>query len=155
MTEVWWRRDYVIWRNYEKSIFLTLAILDLLIRKVSKYAHISNWNFNADSMHIKFFGFAYANFRKRDFLLNAWANINFWIQIYICINKWFIWICHCFPNSVYHHAYAIIAIQANSKWIISMFAYAFKRKSRFSKFSWTNLNNLMCIKSELKLFVFT
>ena len=71
LTEVWWCSDYVIWRNYEKSIFWILAILELLIRQVSKYAHISNLNFNADSMHIKFFGFAYANFKKRVFLLNA------------------------------------------------------------------------------------
>jgi len=27
LTEVWWRRDYVIWRNYEKSIFCTWTIL--------------------------------------------------------------------------------------------------------------------------------
>ena len=69
--EFWWCRDYVIWRNYEKSIFWTWAILESLIRQVSTYAHISNWNFNANSVHIKFFEFAYANFLKRDFLLNA------------------------------------------------------------------------------------
>ena len=71
LTEVWWRHDYVIWRNYEKSIFWTWAILESLIRQVSTYAHVSNWNFNANSVRIKFFGFAYTNFLKRDFLLNA------------------------------------------------------------------------------------
>ena len=71
LTAVWWRRNYVIRRNYKQSIFWTWAILELLIRLVSIYAHISIGNFNANSMHIKFFGFAYANFLKRDFLLNA------------------------------------------------------------------------------------
>ena len=71
LTEVWWRRDYVIRRNYEKSIFWTWATLELLIKQVSTYAHISNWNFNADSMRIKIFGFAYAKFLTCDFLLNA------------------------------------------------------------------------------------
>ena len=69
--EFWWCRDYVIWRNYEKSIFWTWAILESLIRQISTYAHVSNWDFNANSVRIKFFGFAYANFLKRDFLLNA------------------------------------------------------------------------------------
>ena len=69
VTEVWFCRDYVIWCNYEKSIFWTWAILGSLIRQVSSYAHISNWNFNADIVHIKLFGSAYANFFKRVFLL--------------------------------------------------------------------------------------
>ena len=68
LTEVWWRRDYVMWRNNEKSFFWTWTILELLIKQVSLYAHISNWNFNADSMHKKIFGFAHANFLKLDFL---------------------------------------------------------------------------------------
>ena len=71
LTEVSWRHDYVMWRNYEKSIFCTWAILELLMKQVSIYAHISNRNFNANSMHLKFFGFAHANFLQRDFLLNA------------------------------------------------------------------------------------
>ena len=62
LMKVWWLGDYVKWRNYEKSIFWTWAILELLITQVSTYAHISNWNFNADSMSIKFFWFAHANF---------------------------------------------------------------------------------------------
>ena len=31
-----------------------------------------------------------------------------------------------------------------------IFAYAFKRKSRFKKFAWANQKNLMCIESALK-----
>ena len=61
-SEFGWCRDYGIWRNYEKSIFWTWAILESLIRQVSTYAHVSNWNFNANSVRIKFFGFAYANY---------------------------------------------------------------------------------------------
>ena len=55
LMKVWWLGDYVKWRNYEKSIFWTWAILELLITQVSTYAHISNWNFNADSMRVKIF----------------------------------------------------------------------------------------------------
>ena len=50
LMKVWWLGDYVKWRNYEKSIFWTWAILELLITQVSTYTHISNWNFNADSV---------------------------------------------------------------------------------------------------------
>ena len=62
LTEVWWRHDYVIWRNYEKSIFWTWAILELLMKQVSTYTHISNQNLYANSMHKKIFESAYANF---------------------------------------------------------------------------------------------
>ena len=62
LTEVWWRHDYVIWRNYEKSIFWTWAILELLMKQVSTYTHISNQNLYANSMHKKISESAYANF---------------------------------------------------------------------------------------------
>ena len=62
LMKVWWLSDYVTWRNYEKSLFWTWAILELQITQVSTYAHILNWNSNADLMRIKFFWFAHANF---------------------------------------------------------------------------------------------
>ena len=55
LTKVWWLGDYVTWRNYENSFFLTWAILELLITQISTYAHISNWNSIVDSMDINFF----------------------------------------------------------------------------------------------------
>ena len=71
LVKIWDCCDYVTWRIYEKSFFWTWAFLELLITQISTYAYISNWNFNATSMLINFFWFAYANFKKRDFLLNA------------------------------------------------------------------------------------
>ena len=71
LVKIWDCCDYVTWRIYEKSFFWTWAFLELLITQISTYAYISNWNFNATPMLIKFFWFAYANFKKSDFLLNA------------------------------------------------------------------------------------
>ena len=83
------------------------------------------------------------------------------------------WICLCFPaNSLLRRREDITNLEKSSKFIMNhiklyiirsailrwfriwgqnnIFAYAFKRKSRFKKFAWANQKNLMYIESALK-----
>ena len=102
------KKDYDSWiKSYEAySIFGTSVILELLIFIFVTYWYISNVNFTANSKKSKFFESAHANFLKRDFLSNAWANIFFWLQIrnqrkiprrMMYINIWFILNLPMFP----------------------------------------------------------
>jgi len=59
-------------KSYEAySIFRTYAILGHMIFKFVTFVHISNQNFMADSVQLKFFVFAHAHFFKPDFRLSA------------------------------------------------------------------------------------